>query len=119
MGRGREAISALKIARHLSAGSVSAVAGLGYAYAMTDQEADARVALAELGERAAREYVSPLRVAQIHVGLGEREEALSWLEQAVEGRDVGLALLNVQRGFRDLEGDPRFEAIRANVMGPG
>jgi predicted Zn-dependent protease len=51
-----------------------------------------------------------LGLAQIHVGLGERERALEWLER---GADAGayMLYLGVDPTFRPLYGEPRFQAL--------
>ena len=63
------------------------------------------------GER----YVSPGRLAQVHVGLGERTEALDRLEEAVAERAADVAWLSVRPVFADLHGEPRFGALLKQI----
>ena len=42
--------------------------------------------LAQLTEKAKTRYVQPYAFALVHLGLGEKEQALDWLEKAVEER---------------------------------
>lgn len=117
LGSNDEAIASLEKARTLSADSVDAAAALGQAYAAAGRADDARAVLNDLLARAAHDYVSPMRLAQTHLGIGETEEALSCLERAVEERAAGLVWLDVQPVFKGLRGDPRFEAVHRTVFG--
>ena len=62
-------------------------------------------------ERRAQEYVPASAPAIVHLGLGEHEEALRWLEAAYEERDVSLVWLKVWWAYDPLRSDPRFQAI--------
>jgi len=53
--------------------------------------------------------------AYLRLQLGEREEALKRLQQSVEQRLPALVFLAVDRSFRALHGDPRFEALRQRI----
>jgi tetratricopeptide (TPR) repeat protein len=84
---------------------------LGYAYAVTGQEAEARLVLAELHERRQQgEYIAPTEFAAIHLGLGERNEALDWLEhhEAVRGARI---FLKVDPIFEPLRTERRFQLL--------
>ncbi len=50
-------------------------------------------------------------IAIIQTFLGEREEALDWLEKACEVRMGLLVILNVEPAFDPLRAEPRFQAI--------
>ena len=58
---------------------------LGYAYAISGDRPKAEQMLRELEEKAKRQYVSSTAFADIHLGLGEKEKALDWLEKIVRG----------------------------------
>lgn len=83
---------------------------------MAGREEEARTVLQELSERAGRGYVSPIRLAQLHLALGENDQAVEWVERAVEARAVGLIWLDVQPIFRDLREDPRIQPLRGRVF---
>jgi serine/threonine-protein kinase len=53
-------------------------------------------------------YVSPYSVARVHTGLGDKEQALDWLEKACEQRHGILAYLKVEPVFDPLRSEPRF-----------
>ncbi len=60
-------------------------------------------ALVRLGVR-----VSPYSMAVVSAGIGEREQALEWLEKACEERNHGLSRLKGEPRFNAMRTDPRF-----------
>jgi hypothetical protein len=55
--------------------------------------------------------VSPFNLALIDLGLGDRERALSYLEQSYAADSQWLGWLNGDRIFDPLRSDPRFVAL--------
>lgn len=84
---------------------------LGYAYARMGRTDDARALLNQFKETARTRYVSPVYIAEIHAGLGERDEAFTWLGKGVERRSATLAHLKVSARFDGLRSDPRFARL--------
>jgi tetratricopeptide (TPR) repeat protein len=107
--------SSLTRAVMLSGGSVETVAGLAYADAVTGRQAEARAALEQLGKRAERAYVSPVRLAQIHLGLGDEAKALDWLARGLEGRAAVAVWLGVHPIYDPLRRAPRFVAMLEQI----
>ncbi len=64
---------------------------VAYASAQNWDHAGARVVLDELKASSTRNYFPPHNIAMIYNGLGEKDEALEWLEEAYEDRDVRLS----------------------------
>ena len=116
-GAADEAIGAFESARDLSLSSVDALTGLACAQAAADRVDDAKGILEQLVSRAAKSYVSPAGLARIHIMLGERDEAISRLEEAVEARAADLAWLNVHPTFRRLADQAGFDAIQGEIFG--
>jgi TolB-like protein/DNA-binding SARP family transcriptional activator len=84
---------------------------LGYAHAVTGQEAEARQILAELRERREQgEYIAPTEFAAIHLGLGERNEALDWLERHEADRGARI-FLRLDPIFAPLRKEARFQRL--------
>lgn len=54
-------------------------------------------------------------MATVCVGLGRAEEALEFLERAVECRDGWLTWLGVEPRFDPLRTDPRFRGILRRI----
>jgi serine/threonine protein kinase/TolB-like protein/Flp pilus assembly protein TadD len=84
------------------------LASLGHAYAKAGKIEEARGQIEKLQEISRQRYASPYGIALIHMGLGEKEQALSWLETAYEDRSYWLVHLKVDPRFDGLRSDPRF-----------
>ena len=94
----------------------STLAFLAHAYASIGHHEEARQLLAQLTEKAKTRYVQPYAFALVHLGLGEKDQALDWLEKAVQG--AGATFLNFIKTdafFDPLRGDPRFEKVVQKV----
>ncbi len=114
-GNFSEAIAELSQARQLN-DIPMVLALLGHAYAVSGQRAEAEKILAELQEIARQRYVSPYDVATIYARLGEKEQALIWLEKAYGDRSGNLAMyLKVDPKFDHLRDDPRFRNLLRRV----
>ncbi|MEK7757740.1 MAG: tetratricopeptide repeat protein, partial [Planctomycetota bacterium] len=87
------------------------VAEVAYGHAILGRREEARKLLEELMEQSAHKFVSSVSMAQVHVGLGEIDEAFVWLEKAFENREPFLPLLNVNPRWNALRGDPRFDDL--------
>jgi len=68
-----------------------------------------------LKTRSESSYVSPLSFAAIYSGLGEEDEALNYLERAVEVRDTSLHLRLLSTEFDNLRSHPRFLKLRSQI----
>lgn len=95
-----------------------ALAPLGYAYALSGEHAKARKVADDLVERARHEYVSPYEIAIVYSGLGDVEQAFSWLEQACEVRPTWLVWLKVDPRLDGLRSDPRFSHLLRRLNFP-
>jgi TolB-like protein/Flp pilus assembly protein TadD len=84
---------------------------LGYAYAAAGQRDNAQKTLAQLTALSTKEYVSPFAVAQIYLGLGDRDQALEWLQKAYKAHSPWMLTVGVSRIFDPVRGDPRFTAL--------
>ena len=112
-GRHAEAREALDRAVLLSGASPESRSALGYAQARGGEAAAARATLAALEAESATRYISPVLLAQVCAGLGERAAALDHLERAVAQRATDLPHVLVRPAFGPLRGDPRFDAVAA------
>ena len=84
---------------------------LGNAYAVSGRSDEARKALDELKERWRQGEDSAFGPAMVYAGLGEKGQAMAWLERAYEERAVELAYLKVHPSFESLHEEPRFQAL--------
>jgi tetratricopeptide (TPR) repeat protein len=110
-GKYREAISLFQKARVLSGNSTFAVARLGHVYARAGQRKEALRLLAELKASPNRAF----GVACVYLGLGEREQALAWLERAAADRESELIYLKVDPIYDELRDSARFQALWQHV----
>ncbi len=93
------------------------LAFIGHAEASTGRQSEARAILVKLTEIAKTRYVSGYSFAVIHLALGERDQALEWLEKdARERNGFEINFVKVDPYLDPLRGDPRFEALVSNVL---
>ncbi|MEP7148584.1 MAG: protein kinase [Acidobacteriota bacterium] len=85
----------------------------GYALARNGQSDEAREIARQL--RSGSEFVSPVGLAVLYTGIGDKAAALESLEKALRERDPQLQYLNVEPHFDSLRGEARFQAIVAQV----
>jgi len=80
---------------------------LGHAYALAGERAKALSTLDELQVLSRQRYVSPLDVALVYTGLGDRDSAFQWLEEACGQRVMRIQELP-EPHFDSLRSDARF-----------
>jgi hypothetical protein len=76
--------------------------------------------LDQLKELSNQRYVSAYSFALVYLGLGDKEEALRWLEKSYQdraGSDIGY--IRVDPLLDPLRGDPRFEALAEKILRRG
>ena len=95
----------------LSGGDNNELAAQAYGFAAAHKEADAKKLLDDLKQRAQQTYVQPLWIARIQVTLGQKDQALDSLQQAVDDRSANLVYLKVDPAFTPLQSDARFTAL--------
>ena len=118
-GRNEEAIAEYKKAIALNDDPLPP-ALLGHLYAKIGKKDEALTILKqlrELRESSKQRYVSPYNLALIHIGLGQKNEALQLLEETYADRDgYNIAFIKVEPMLDPLRGDPRFEALAQKVF---
>jgi len=97
-----EALAEIGRARSLVGDSAYGLAALGFTAARAGDPGRARATLRELIALQEVGRAQAVDVALVAVGLGEREDALAWLQKAYERRDA----------LNNLGVDPRFDALR-------
>ena len=106
-GAYNEAVTAFQRATSYSPEFTDSLGLLGYAYAKAGRFADARAIGTELRRLSEGRYISGYIRAHYHLGLGEREQALTELERAYEERSWLVALLKV---------DPLCDELRSDSL---
>ncbi len=89
--------------------------GLGIAYAKMGRREDARRVLDQLIEKSRQQYVAADSIAAVYVALGEKDEALRWLERAFEEHSGSFYSYMFRPEFRALRSDPRFADLLRRI----
>jgi TolB-like protein/DNA-binding winged helix-turn-helix (wHTH) protein len=103
MGRHEEAI--------VEAGKTGSKIGLAEVYALAGRRDEASRLLREFKALTKDRFVAPLAVASVHVALGEKDQAIDYLEGAYRARRTALSHLKADPGLQTLQSDPRFEDL--------
>jgi len=103
------AIAELEKAVQLSAGSPTCEANLARAYAASGSGSGAEKLLSDLKKRSNPSASLASEIAMIYAALGNRDQAMNWLEKGYEERFNPGVLL--RPGFDPLRSDPRFETL--------
>ncbi|MGD2122621.1 MAG: hypothetical protein PVJ76_12790 [Gemmatimonadota bacterium] len=88
---------------------------LGGAHALAGHGEEARKLLAELEERAKAGASVGRWIASIHAALGEGDEAIRWLNRAVDERDPAVFHVMTDRFFEGYWEDPRFVDVMRRI----
>jgi tetratricopeptide (TPR) repeat protein len=111
LGMFQKAIAAFEKAVEYSLRGSRDSASLAHAFAIAGKQKDALKLLQQLKELSKREYVSPYSFALIFTGLGNKSQALVWLEKAYKERDSALPFLRVNPRLASLRSDRHFQDL--------
>ena len=90
---------------------------LGRLYALHGQQDEALKILQRLRQNREQRYTAAYGLALINVGLGDRNEAVNWLEQGYRDHDgFNIGPIRVDPLLASLHGDPRFEALAEKIV---
>jgi TolB-like protein/DNA-binding winged helix-turn-helix (wHTH) protein/Tfp pilus assembly protein PilF len=90
-------------------------ATLAGAYAQSGRRSDAERVLAALKVMAATRYVCPYELATVCSILGRNDEAIGWLQKAVNDRSICMPDMKEDPRFDSLRADPRFAELLQRV----
>ncbi len=99
----------------LSGGSPLMRAALAHSLATGGKTAEARQILEDLTELAKQRYVAPYFFAGIHIGLGEKDRALEYLEKCCEEHSHWLVYLHLDPNMDDLRDHRGFQDLLRRV----
>lgn len=114
----REALEQFKYLVSLSGDNSGDFAALGYAYALAGQKNEAKEILRQLEMRSDQQYVTPVDLAMIHLGLGQKEQAIEWLEKAFGERADRMSWIKTHPVFASLRTDIPFQALLKRMAFP-
>ena len=110
-----DAEEVLRDASGLPGASAYTLATLGYALGRSGQKREARKVHAELDALRLTQYVSPVALATVCLGIGEYEQALDWAERSCDERRGWLAYMDVNPILDPLRASPRFAMLRRRM----
>jgi serine/threonine protein kinase/Flp pilus assembly protein TadD len=109
-----QALLSLRLAAEIG-DSAWRYAGLGYVYARAGERERAESVLRMLTELERQKYVPAIYSAAVYAGLGESDQAFTWLRRAVERRDCLIAWFHIDPLWDILRSDSRLCALQADV----
>jgi eukaryotic-like serine/threonine-protein kinase len=99
----------------LSGGSPMMRAALAQTFASAGRTTEALQMLDDLTTLAKQKYVAPHFIAGIHIGLGENDRAMEYLEKSWEEHSHWLIYLHMDPSMDALRDDPRFQDLLRRV----
>ena len=114
-GQVEESLTLFGEARVLSEDDPLVIGDQGYCLSIAGRADEARDLLRELELQSATAWVSPLAIARIHLGLGDRDAALDELERAWEVRAYRLLEIGVDPRWDLVRADRRFQEVLSHV----
>jgi DNA-binding winged helix-turn-helix (wHTH) protein/TolB-like protein/Flp pilus assembly protein TadD len=114
-GQFTEAIAALENAADKGGefGRPKALTQLGYTYALAGRKADALRVIEDL-KRTPNPWLA-FHLSRIYVGLGDKEQAFSWLEKAADERFGFLYDIRFLSQYDPIRNDPRFAQLLRGI----
>jgi TolB-like protein/DNA-binding winged helix-turn-helix (wHTH) protein len=89
---------------------------LGYAYALSGNRTEAYKIIEAMKAQEQRSFATPCGIATIYCGLGQMNEALTWLDKAYQEHDPMVFNLQVEPAFDPLRSDLRFQDLVRRTM---
>jgi serine/threonine-protein kinase len=111
VGMPGEALTQLRKAAELSGNFPLMLGWLGMALARAGQNVEAETLLDRLSEISKATYVPPSCFAWIHLGLGNVDDAFTWMDRAIDARDPMMMPVKSYPFMDPLRPDPRFHAL--------
>jgi tetratricopeptide (TPR) repeat protein len=86
-----------------------------YVYGRSGQQEQARHALEQLEQLKRRRPMDPAPILLAQIGLGNKEAAFAWLEEAYSEHSTALPSLKVNPIYDPLREDPRFHGLMRRI----
>jgi TolB-like protein len=110
LGENDLALATLNSAGKLGVNS-KIIAMRGYLFARTGRIEEANDVMNTLLSISQERYVPPYCIAMVHLGLGQLDTAMRWVERCYDARDVHVIFLPVDPKWDVLRDDPRFSSL--------
>ncbi len=111
MGRYAEALPEFERANRDIGSTPFSMASLAYGLARAGRRAEAEAMLRDFERRRKEGFYPAFVLAKVHVGLGNVEQALDWLELSVDEKLYGYYLPSVDQVWDPLREHPRFRRV--------
>jgi tetratricopeptide (TPR) repeat protein len=111
MGRYAEALPEFERANKDSGATPFSMASLAYGLARAGRPAEAEEMIREFERRRKAGFYPAFTLANAHMGLGNVEQALDWLELSVDEKLFGYYFPSVGQVWDPLRGHPRFRRV--------
>jgi tetratricopeptide (TPR) repeat protein len=86
-----------------------------YIYGHAGRQVQAQRPLEELLRYNRRRSLDPMILVTPYIGIGDKEQALAWLEKSVSAHSPGLVALKVDPIYDPLRSDPRFQDLLRRI----
>ena len=106
-----EAIAALERGLSRSGRHDVYLGTLAGVYGLAGRRGEALKLIDELKARARQHHITGFLFAQAYTGLGEKDEAMAWLDRAYEEHDQDMVDIKAYPGWDTLHSEPRFQAL--------
>ena len=104
-----EAVASYLKSRTLAGDTAERIAALKAAYAVSGWKGYLQKRVDEIKEHARlKRYISPFSVALLYAQMGEKNQALAWLEKTYEERNYRLLFIKVDARLDSLRSEPQF-----------
>jgi tetratricopeptide (TPR) repeat protein len=110
-----EALAEITKLRATDPSDVNYISLLAMAYGFEGKKKEAIKVIYELKDKRRREYVRPYILTEDYAALGEKNEAMDWLEKAYEERDDWINWIKVDPNLDELRSEPRFVTLLHRV----
>jgi TolB-like protein/DNA-binding winged helix-turn-helix (wHTH) protein/Flp pilus assembly protein TadD len=117
-GRYTESVAEARKAMESSGNESSILPVLAMAEGFEGNTEGAKKLLSEIRAGAKQSYVAAYDLADVYMGLGDKEGALAMLSKSMDQHDAELVLLATAPEFDGLRDDPRFQAIIKRIGFP-
>jgi eukaryotic-like serine/threonine-protein kinase len=114
-GKPDEAIVEFQRALDLEIDVPENYAMLAHGYAVAGRKNEAIKLVDQLEDMSTKRHVPPYNIAVVYGGLGDKEQAFSWLERAYADRSFYLTWLKYDPQLDSLRSDPRFADLTRRV----
>jgi TolB-like protein/Flp pilus assembly protein TadD len=115
MGKYGEAVAEIEKVRAEAGDPLMVLGALGNTYAHAGRLSDARSILSQLEQIQKSEGIAGVALAMVHLGLGEKAQAVQCLRQAASAHIADVLFIGVNPYFDPLRGDPGFEALSSKL----